>query len=120
EFGIALLQRAQRLQGLGQRLAGAIEFDLRAGIGGKLRQRQTRRAVQEHRLQARDVARQALRGLVERRQVYTVLRLELGVARQLVQLARGHARTEELRGQFRQLVRLVDDDRVAAREDLAE
>src|SRR5690606_4058300 len=87
DLGVALLERTQQRVQLVERLPELLDRQLGRTVGAKARERLAPAATGEAGLEARDIGRQALRRLDQCRQIATVLRLDLRVARELLQLA---------------------------------
>jgi len=121
EAGRRIAPRRQReLQGA-QRRRQRLESSVRARIGQRARLGRPRRQRFQRRTQgAHRLLQVPCRRLQCGQRTRHALALRERVARELDQRPRADALAEELRGEFRQLVRLVDDEGLCAGQDFAE
>ena len=121
ETGRGFAQRRQRVDERAQRIVERSErieyagFLHRAPAGAARRQRFHRRAQF-----ARGLFQRARRALEHRERTGGGLAFGDGVARHFHQRPRAEAFAEELRGEFRQLVRFIDHEHLRAGKDFAE
>src|SRR3546814_9902076 len=88
--------------------------------GEKAGQRLALRLSRKQLFEPRDIAGKDLRRLGDGCEIAVHLGLALHVTREFLQLPRRHAAAEKLGGQLRPLMRFIDDDRIAAGQNMAE